>query len=76
LTHTCPKKYEPTEVFDKNIDQTKVDKSMEEFLDVLEESIDYDEWYCGHYHIEKDIDKIKFMHKSIIEFNKKMSKSK
>jgi 3-oxoacid CoA-transferase subunit A len=76
LTHTCPKKYEPTEVFDKNIDQTKVDKSMEEFLDVLEESIEYDEWYCGHYHIEKDIDKIKFMHKSIIEFNKKMSKSK
>ena len=59
---------------------TLVDIFREKYPDMnvalMEESIDYDEWYCGHYHIEKDIDKIKFMHKSIIEFNKKMSKSK
>lgn len=70
LSHTCPLKYEPTEVFMKGIDQSNVDKSMEKFLDKLEESIDYDKWYCGHYHIEKQIDKLEFMFGRIKVFNK------
>ncbi len=70
LTHTCPYKYEPREVFLSGIDQSKVDKSMEYFLDELEESITYDKWYCGHYHIEKKIDKIEFMFGRIKVFNK------
>ena len=40
------------------VDQSKVDNSMELFLDKIEESISYDKWYCGHYHTEKEIDKI------------------
>ncbi len=67
LTHTCPYKYEPTEVFILGIDQSKVDKSMEYFLDKVEKSIDYNKWYCGHYHTEKIIDKIEFMFESIKE---------
>lgn len=70
LSHTCPLKYEPTEVFMTGIDQTKVDKSMERFLDKVEEVIDYDKWYCGHYHTEKQIDKIEFMFGRIRVFNK------
>lgn len=70
LSHTCPLKYEPTEVFMKGIDQSNVDKSMEKFLDKVEESIDYDKWYCGHYHIEKKIDKLEFMFGRIKVFNK------
>ena len=61
LTHTCPYKYEPVEVFLSGIDQSKVDTSMEHFLDKIEESIKYDKWYCGHYHTEKTIDRIEFM---------------
>lgn len=70
LSHTCPLKYEPTEVFMKGIDQSDVDKSMEKFLDKVEESIDYDKWYCGHYHTEKQIDKLEFMFGRIKVFNK------
>ena len=62
LTHTAPFKYEPKEVFMSGIDQSKVDKSMEHFLDEIEENISYDKWYCGHYHTEKQIDKIEFMY--------------
>ena len=61
LTHTTPYKYEPREVFMTGLDQTKVDKSMEHFLDKIEDTIDYDKWYCGHYHTEKQIDKVEFM---------------
>ena len=70
LTHTCPYKYEPREVFMQGIDQSKVDKSMEQFLDEIEENIRYDKWYCGHYHTEKQIDKVEFMFGRIKIFNK------
>lgn len=68
LSHTTPKKYEPTEVFLSNIDQSRVDKSTEIWLDKIEESIEYKKWFCGHYHIEKTIDRIRFMFNDVIEF--------
>lgn len=70
LTHTCPYKYEPREVFMQGLDQSKVDKSMEHFLDKIEENINYDKWYCGHYHTEKQVDKLEFMFGRIKIFNK------
>ena len=70
LSHTCPLKYEPTEVFMQGIDQTKVDKTTEIFLDKIEENVNYDKWYCGHYHTEKKIDKLEFMFGRIKVFNK------
>ncbi len=69
LTHTCPLKYEPKEVFMKGLEQSKVDKSMEVFLDKIEKNIDYDKWYCGHYHTEKKIGKLEFMFGRIKVFN-------
>lgn len=70
LTHTCPYKYEPREVFMQGLDQSKVDKSMKHFLDKVEENINYDKWYCGHYHTEKQVDKLEFMFGRIKIFNK------
>lgn len=69
LTHTCPYKYEPVEVFLSGIDQSKVDKSMEFFLDKIADSVEYNKWYCGHYHTEKRIDKIVFLYKNINNIN-------
>lgn len=70
LTHTCPYKYEPREVFIPGLDQSKIDKTMEHFLDKVEENIKYDKWYCGHYHTEKQIDKLEFVFGRIKIFNK------
>lgn len=64
LSHTCPKKYIPLEAFLPQIDQSTVDNSTEEWLDQIESSINYKAWYCGHWHIEKDIDKIHFLYKT------------
>ena len=61
LSHTCPRKYEPTEVFLSGLDQSSVDKSTEDWLDSIEDRLDYKKWYCGHYHTRKQIDKIQFM---------------
>ena len=61
LSHTCPLRYEPTEVFLSMIDQSSVDKSTEQWLDTIESRLHYERWYCGHYHTDKEIDKIRFM---------------
>ena len=61
LSHTCPLRYEPTEVFLSMVDQSSVDKSTEQWLDTIESRLHYERWYCGHYHTDKEIDKIRFM---------------
>lgn len=68
LSHTCPYKYLPREMFLEGIDQSTVDNSTEYFLDEIEEVADYNLWYCGHYHTDKEIDKIIFMFHKIEEF--------
>ena len=65
LSHTCPLKYEPVEWFMAGIDQSMVDKSTEKWLDNIENHLEYNKWYCGHFHGEKVIDKVKFMIESI-----------
>ena len=67
LSHTCPYKYMPVEVFISGIDQSKVDKSTEEFLDEIESTTSYKKWCCGHYHTDKVIDKLRFMMNDIDE---------
>ena len=68
ITHTFPLRYEPTEVFLSGIDQSRVDKSTEEWLDTIEHRLQYKQWYCGHYHTKKVIDKMTFMFESIRAF--------
>ena len=50
LSHTAPLKYEPVELFLPMVDQSKVDKSMEEYLDWIDNNIYYSLWLWGHYH--------------------------
>jgi 3-oxoacid CoA-transferase subunit A len=61
LSHTVPLKYEPTEVFLPGVDQSRVDKSTEEWLGKIEERLEYRRWYCGHYHTEKEMGRVRMM---------------
>ena len=64
LSHTCPFKYEPREAFLNFIDQSTVDDSTERWLDMIEEKLEYKLWFCGHWHIDKRIDKMHFLFKN------------
>ena len=55
LSHTCPLRYEPTEVFLPGLNQDTVDKSMETWLNAIEDKINYKKWYAGHFHLEKNL---------------------
>lgn len=69
LSHTCPLKYEPIEMFLAWVDQSTVDKSTEIFLDTIEDKLTYNAWWCGHYHLYKKIDNLTFLFNDIVEFN-------
>lgn len=68
LTHTAPLKYEPREWFIDGLEQDRIDKSTEEWLDTIEDRLNYKKWYCGHYHGNKKLDKIQFMYGDIEKF--------
>ena len=61
LSHTCPYKYEPREMFLPMVDQSSVDDSTERWLDTIEERTDYVAWFCGHWHTDKRIDRMHFL---------------
>lgn len=65
LTHTCPAQYIPLEALRAGIDQSTVDSSTERWLCSIAEKLNYQAWYCGHWHIEKRIDKIHFLFESV-----------
>ena len=41
--------------------QSTVDNSTEHWLNIIEDKLSYQKWYCGHWHIDKKIDKIRFI---------------
>lgn len=61
LSHTCPYRYEPTEMFLPMVEQSSVDDSTEKWLNQIEKSVQYLAWFCGHWHTDKHIDRIHFL---------------
>lgn len=53
LTHTCPLDWEPTDLFIGGIDQTKVDTSMEVWMNTLKDKISWKVWLFGHFHTDR-----------------------
>ena len=84
LTHTCPLSFLPTEMFvstqradaekkhrkqsRKKLYPLDIDRSTEEWLEKLKGKVAFEEWYCGHYHIDKVLGNIRMMHREILPF--------
>lgn len=67
LSHTCPLKYVPVEMFLPGINPRKVDDRTEQWLDVIEDSFDYKAWYCGHWHTDKQLERIFFLYRTFLK---------
>ena len=65
LTHTCPFNYLPREVFLSQIDQSQVENRTEQSLQRIYESVEFDRWFCGHFHTDKVDGKVEFYFISI-----------
>ena len=67
FSHTCPKKFDPSEFYLPTIDQELVDKTAELWLDKIEDRLDYDRWFFGHFHCNQNIGKAAAMISEIEE---------
>ena len=69
FTHTSPEKYEPTEVFLPGLNQNNVDKTTEKWFDKIEDKLDYEMWYAGHYHTNKKVNEhFTFLFNNVLKF--------
>lgn len=66
LSHTCPFKYIPRDMFLSTIDQSTVDDTMEHWMDAIDDTIPYKKWYCGHWHTDRTVDQMRYMFHDII----------
>ena len=53
LSHTCPIGWEPRDLFLNCIDQSKVDKTMEIWMEKFKDMISWELWMFGHYHADR-----------------------
>lgn len=70
FSHTVPLIYERelVDLFLPGINQYEVDKSMEEFLSVVHEKIEFKHWFFGHFHDNFDLtDKVTILYNDIVE---------
>lgn len=67
LSHTCPTITIPTHMFLSFIDQDTVDKSTEEWLQLIANKLEFTEWYFGHYHDDWDNGKYHMLFESYKE---------
>jgi 3-oxoacid CoA-transferase subunit A len=60
FSHTCPYKYLPRNTFIFT-EEHLIDQTTEKWLNMMESRLTYKHWYCGHFHIDKQVDKIDFL---------------
>ena len=53
LSHTCPLSWMPHDLFLPMIDQSKVDYSMENYLEGIRKIIGFEVWCFAHYHCDR-----------------------
>lgn len=63
-----PKQFKPQKPFEPDID-----RSTEEWLGRLEQENHYEVWFCGHYHVDKQIDKVHMMYHEIQPLHMRLS---
>lgn len=58
-------KRKPRKAKSKKLFKPDIDRSTEIWLGELEKKLDYKVWFCGHYHIDKKLDKIEMVYHDI-----------
>lgn len=53
LSHTCPYRYRPEDLFLRSVDQSRVDNTMELWMDDLHDKITFGTWCFAHYHQDR-----------------------
>lgn len=67
LSHTAPLSHLPFSGMPK-LKTIEIDTTTEEWLDAIEKTLDYEHWYCGHFHLDRQIGRFTFMMDEVLPF--------
>lgn len=67
LSHTVPFSHIPFSGLPK-LKNFEIDQSTEKWLDTIEKSLRYEHWYCGHFHLDRQIGRFTFMLDEVLPF--------
>lgn len=68
FSHTAPLRFRPADAFRASICQAEVDISTEEWLEAVERRLDYRQWLCGHFHVDRQVNpRMRVLFKQIVE---------
>lgn len=76
MSHTCPLNFKQIDNLLPGVDQSTVDETMEKWMDnlylkLLNNGYNLEQWYCGHWHVDRSIAPMRFMYHDIIELARK-----
>lgn len=66
LSHTCPARYIPWDSLPAAVDQSRVDRTTERWLDTLADRLAYGAWFCGHWHLNRTVDRLRFVYHDLV----------
>lgn len=76
FAHTCPSMFEPyiCDLFLRGLDQSKIDKTTENYLNTIINMVKYERFYFGHYHDNRNIIPYKatMLFDNVIELGEKL----
>lgn len=67
LSHTVPIDAEPKWAFIPGLDQSRVDKSTENWLQYIRDHLTFTKWYAGHFHVNSVEEGIQILYKDYME---------
>ena len=67
FAHTCPMSMRPTDRFLPIVDQSTVDNTMEEWLEKIQHTINFQVFCSGHYHVDRFSDAHHFLYFNAID---------
>lgn len=56
ITHACSNRMLPKALFPSYRWETPDTDPLTDYLDTLESGLTFSHWYCGHYHVDRDLD--------------------
>lgn len=62
LTHSAPRRYAPEVPLPPFVSRDSLDHSTEDWLNEIEEKLDYNFWFCGHYEMDLAMDPVYIMY--------------
>lgn len=69
FSHTVPFSHMPREAFLSGVNESLVDHSTEEWLEIIESKLTYERWFAGHYHVDWNMDRVQILFEDYIELD-------